>query len=65
MPSRRDALLIIAAAVVLALLAWVLLTSGSSDAPGSEPGARNSAHMQPWDLEIARDRTYILFAWDV
>jgi len=39
MPSRRDALLIIAAALVLALLAWVLLTSGSSDAPGSEPGA--------------------------
>lgn len=40
MPSRRDALLIIAAALVLALLAWVLLTSGSSDAPESDPGSQ-------------------------
>jgi len=40
MPSRRDALLIIAAALVLALVAWVLLTSGSSDAPEAEPGGQ-------------------------
>jgi hypothetical protein len=35
----RDIILVIVAAVVIGLLAWLLLASGESDAP-EQPGAR-------------------------
>ena len=33
MPRRRDTILILVVAIVIALLAWALLTSGKSNAP--------------------------------
>jgi len=36
---RRDTILIVIAAIVIAILAWVFLARGSSDAPEEAPGA--------------------------
>ena len=49
---RRDTILIVIAAIVIAILAWLFLAGGSSDAPEEAPGSSIERVEAVWGVSV-------------